>query len=178
MKKLIALILSLTFILTLVGCGKTTGSGEPIAGGADMSTVENDGVIQMEQTQPANTENKSSSLGIGQVYTLSQTEQMSVELVEWGKVDRFKGIVVDAGDNSVFPVDAKLSVVFEYDTEILLNDGTIKVFNPDEPNDIDTIGWKEGTIVTVEFVNYDKYMEGNHFYNQVYASYVEVKAAE
>ena len=63
MKKLIALILSLTFVLALAGCGKTTGSGdpvvgggEPVAGGADMPSVENDGVIQTEQTQPANTE--------------------------------------------------------------------------------------------------------------------------
>lgn len=109
---------------------------------------------------------------IEQVYTLPQAETMSVELVEWG-VDYFKGIVVDAGDNSIFPADAKLSVVFDYDTEILLNDGTVMVFNPDEP-DTDIIGWEEGTIVTVEFVNYDEYREGNNFYNQAYASYVEV----
>lgn len=108
-----------------------------------------------------------------QVYTLPQAETMSVELVEWS-VDHFKGIVVDAGDNSIFPADAELSVVFDYDTEILLEDGTIMVFNPDEP-DTDSIGWKEGTIVTVKFVSYDEYREGNHFYNHVYASYVEVK---
>ena len=65
MKNLIALILSLTFVLALAGCGKTTGSGnpvvgggEPVAGGADMPTVENDGVIQTEQTQPAVTGEK------------------------------------------------------------------------------------------------------------------------
>ena len=63
MKKVIVLILSLTFVLALAGCGKTTGGGdpvvgggEPVAGGADMPTVENDGVIQTEQTQPAVTE--------------------------------------------------------------------------------------------------------------------------
>lgn len=108
-----------------------------------------------------------------QVYTLPQAETMSVELVEWS-VDHFKGIVADAGDNSIFPAGAELSVVFDYDTEILLEDGTIMVFNPDEP-DTDSIGWKEGTIVTVKFVSYDEYREGNHFYNHVYASYVEVK---
>ena len=106
-----------------------------------------------------------------QVYTLPQAETMSVELVKWGG-DSFKGVVVDAGDNSIFPADAELSVVFDYDTEILLNDGTVMVFNPDEP-DTGAIGWKEGTIVTVKFVNYDEYQEGNHFYNHVYASYVE-----
>lgn len=108
-----------------------------------------------------------------QVYTLPQAETMSVELVEWSR-DHFKGIVVDTGDNSIFPADAELSVVFDYDTEILLEDGTIMVFNPDEP-DTDSIGWKEGTLVTVKFVSYDEYREGNHFYNHVYASYVEVK---
>ena len=108
-----------------------------------------------------------------QAYTLPQAETMSVELVEWS-VDHFKGIVVDAGDNSIFPAGAELSVVFDYDTEILLEDGTIMVFNPDEP-DTDSIGWKEGTIVTVKFVSYDEYREGNHFYNHVYARYVEVQ---
>lgn len=111
-----------------------------------------------------------------QVYTLPQAETMSVELVEWS-VDHFKGIVVDAGDNSIFPADAELSVVFDYDTEILLDNGTIMVFNPDEPN-TDAIGWKEGTIVTVKFVNYEEYREGNRFYNCAYASYVEVKNFE
>ena len=56
MKKLIALVLALGCVLSLVSCGKTTGSGDPVAGGADMPTVENDGVIQMEQTQPAQME--------------------------------------------------------------------------------------------------------------------------
>lgn len=106
-----------------------------------------------------------------QVYSLPQAEIMSVELVEWGG-DHFKGVVVDAGDNSIFPAAAEVSVVFDYDTEILLDDGTTMVFNPDEP-DTNAIGWKEGTIVTVKFVNYNEYSEGNHFYNQVYASYVE-----
>ena len=56
MKKVIVLILSLTFVLALAGCGKTTGSGDPVAGGADMQTVENNEVIETEQTQPAVTE--------------------------------------------------------------------------------------------------------------------------
>lgn len=109
---------------------------------------------------------------IAQVYTLSQVETMRVELVEWS-ADHFKGIVIDVGNNSIFPVDAELSVVFDYDTEILMNDGTVMVFNPDEPN-TDVIGWKKGTIVTVKFVNYEEYREGNHFYNHVYASCVEI----
>ena len=56
MKKFIALVLALTFVLTLAGCGKTTGSGDPVAGGADMPTVGNNEVIQTEQAQPAQME--------------------------------------------------------------------------------------------------------------------------
>lgn len=102
-----------------------------------------------------------------QVYTLPQAAKMSVELVEWGG-DHFKAITADAGNNNVFPVNAELSVVFDYDTEILLNDGTLMVFDPDKP-DTSAIGWEIGTIIDVEFVNYTEYLEGNHFYNQVYA---------
>ena len=108
-----------------------------------------------------------------QVYTLPQAEKMSVELVEWGG-DHFKAIVVDAEDNSIFPANAELSVVFDYDTEILLDDGTLIVFNPDEPN-TEIIGWEVGTVVYVEFLNYVEYHEGNHFYNQLFASHVEAE---
>jgi hypothetical protein len=110
--------------------------------------------------------------GTEQVYTLPQAEKMSVELIEWGG-DHFKAIVVDAEDNSIFPVNAELSVVFDYETEILLDDGTLMVFNPDEP-DTEIIGWEVGTVVYVEFLNYEEYHEGNHFYNQLFASHVEV----
>ena len=111
---------------------------------------------------------------MAQVYTLPQAETMRVELAAWSG-DHFTGVVVDAGDNSIFPAGAELSVVFDYDTEILLDDGAILRFNPDEP-DTDAIGWRKGTIVTVRFVNYEEYQEGNHFYNQVYASHVEAEA--
>lgn len=53
MKKFIALILSLTFVLTLDGCGKATGSGESVVGGADVSETESDIIIEPEQTQQA-----------------------------------------------------------------------------------------------------------------------------
>lgn len=53
MKKLIAMILLLIFVLALAGCGKTTGSGEPVAGGADMPNTESDIIIEPEQTQQA-----------------------------------------------------------------------------------------------------------------------------
>lgn len=124
-------------------------------------------VINLKNEQPYHHET------MEQIYTLTQAEKMSVELVEWGG-DHFKAITVDAGNNSVFPVNAELSVVFDYDTEILLNNGTIMIFNPDEP-DTSAIGWEAGTIVDVEFVNYAEYLEGNHFYNQVYASHIAPK---
>ena len=48
-----------------------------------------------------------------QVYTLPQAETMSVKLIEWSG-DHFKGVVVDAGDNSIFPAEAELSICFDY----------------------------------------------------------------
>ena len=50
MKKLIALILLLTFVLALVGCDKSTGGGEPVAGGADMPNIENNSTIETDQS--------------------------------------------------------------------------------------------------------------------------------
>lgn len=107
-----------------------------------------------------------------QEYTLSQAEEMLVELVEWGG-DHFKATVVDTGNNSIFPANAELSVVFDYDTAIILSDGTHLYFNPDEPN-TEVIGWEIGTNIRVEFLKYHEYLEGNHFYNQLIASCVEV----
>ena len=99
--------------------------------------------------------------------TLPQAETMSVELVEW-YWDGFRGGVVDAGDNSIFSAGDELQVDFEDGTEILLDDGTVMVFNTRE-SDTNAIGWKKGTIVTVKFATYD---EDQTF---AIASYVEVK---
>lgn len=99
--------------------------------------------------------------------TLPQAETMSVELVEWYG-NGFRGIIADAGDNSIFSDDVELEVKFDDVTEILLDDGTVMVFNTKESN-TNAIGWKKGTIVTVKFATYD---EDQTF---AIASYVEVK---
>lgn len=99
--------------------------------------------------------------------TLPQAETMSVELVEW-YWNGFRGIVVDASDNSIFSAGDELEVHFDDSTEILLDDGTVMVFNTKESN-TNAIGWKKGTIVTVKFATYD---EDQTF---AIASYVEVK---
>lgn len=99
--------------------------------------------------------------------TLPQAETMSVELVEWDW-NCYRGIVVDAGDNSIFPAGDELEVRFDDGTEILLDDGTVMVFNTRE-SDTNAIGWKEGTIVTVKFATYDEDR------TLAFASYVEVK---
>ena len=85
MKKVIVLILSLTFVLALAGCGKTTGSGAPVRGGADMPTVENDGVIQTEQTQPAVTEDDAPS---------------EIETIDYSPMVMFNDILYTATDYS------------------------------------------------------------------------------
>ena len=99
--------------------------------------------------------------------TLPQAETMSVELVEWYG-NGFRGIIADAGDNSIFPDGVELEVKFDDVTEILLDDGIVMVFNTKESN-TNAIGWKKGTIVTVKFATYD---EDQTF---AIASYVEVK---
>ena len=99
--------------------------------------------------------------------TLPQAETMSVELVEW-YWNGFRGIVVDASDNSIFSAGDELEVHFDDSTEILLDDGTVMVFNTKE-SDTNAIGWKDGSIVTVKFATYD---EDRTF---AIASYVEVK---
>ena len=99
--------------------------------------------------------------------TLPQAETMSVELVEW-YWNGFRGIVVDASDNSIFFAGDELRVHFDDSTEILLDDGTVMVFNTKE-SDTNAIGWKDGTIVTVKFATYDEDR------TLVIASHVEVK---
>lgn len=55
-----------------------------------------------------------------------------------------------------------------------ITDGSVLVFDPDDPN-VDMIGWEYGTIIEVTFTDFDEYLEGNHFYNQLYADSVEQK---
>lgn len=106
-----------------------------------------------------------------QVYTLSQAEQMDVKIIEW-QDEGFKAIVIDTGNNSIFPINAELTVFFEEDTTIILSDGTLLEYNPDEPQAW-SAGWATGETVRVEFLNYEQYLEGNGFYNRVYACLVE-----
>lgn len=128
------------------------------------------------QSDPTGTSTTSASADVGQTRFLSEAEELYVEIVEWKKTG-FAAVVVDAGNNSIFPFDGELSVEFDYDTEIILTDGTTFEFNPDEP-DTESIGWEIGTVVKVEFTEYDEYLEGNHFYNRLLAISVEVVASE
>lgn len=43
-------------------------------------------------------------------------------------------------------------------------------------NNLEIIGWKAGTIVHIKFMKYVNYLEGNHFYNQLFASRVEANS--
>ena len=89
------------------------------------------------------------------------------KLVEW-YWNGFRGIVVDASDNSIFFAGDELRVHFDDSTEILLDDGTVMVFNTKE-SDTNAIGWKDGTIVTVKFATYEEDR------TLAIANYVEVK---
>ncbi len=128
------------------------------------------------QSVPTGTSPTGANAGVGQIQSLSETEEIYVEIVEWKKTG-FAAVVVDAGNNSVFLLDGELTVEFDDDTKIILNDGTAFEFNLDEPN-TESIGWEIGTIVKVEFTEYDEYLEGNHFYNRLLASSAEAAASE
>jgi hypothetical protein len=108
-----------------------------------------------------------------QVYTLSQPAQMEVRLVEW-QSEGFKAVVVDVGDNTIYPKGAELTVIFENETEIVLSDGTFFDYSSDEPQ-AEAIGWATGETVFVKFLTYEEYLEGNGFYNHVFASHVKIK---
>ena len=96
---------------------------------------------------------------IEEVLVLPQEAGMYVEIVEW-QGEGFKAIVTDPGDNGVFPEKAELTILFA-----------------DEPN-AEAVGWETGTIVQVKFIKYVNYLEGNHFYNQLFASRVEVNSSQ
>ncbi len=106
--------------------------------------------------------------------TLTEPATIHVEIVEW-RVDGFRAVVIDDFDNGIFPQKAELTVRFDENTDVILTDGSVLHFDPDNPN-TDMIGWKTGTIVAVKFTDYDEYLEGNHFYNQLYANSVEQKS--
>lgn len=107
-----------------------------------------------------------------QEHTLSQPDKLIVQFIEMSG-DHFKAVVVDSGENGIFPVNAELSVVFDSNTNILLEDGTTFSFNPDNPN-TESILWTQGDLIIVEFIQYQDYLEENAFYNQLTATSVEI----
>ncbi len=111
-----------------------------------------------------------------QVYTLSQTAYMEVALVEW-QGEGFKAIVVDTGDNNIFPVNTELTVLFEENTKIILNDGTQFEYNASQSN-AGSAGWVLGEIIYVEFLNYEQYSDTKGYSNRVYSRVVEVTTTE
>ena len=96
---------------------------------------------------------------------------INVELVEW-QSDGFKAIVVDTGNINIFPVGAELTVVFrEYNTEIVLDDGTSYGYGENQTSDIE---WQVGSIIEVSFGVYEKYDANRGYENKVYAYRVEL----
>ena len=98
---------------------------------------------------------------------------ISTELIEW-ESSGFKAVVVDTGNSSLFPIGAKLTVIFrEQNTEIILEDGTSYGYGEIQ---IDDIGWDEGTIIDVGFGVYEEYSAKKEYDNKVYAYHVELGA--
>lgn len=111
-------------------------------------------------------------LAVEQRYILLQEDELYVKLVEW-QGEGFKAIVTDPGTNSIFPDKAQLTVIFDEDSEIQLSNGELFHYDADKPN-AEAVGWESGTIVKVRFLKYVNYLEGNYYYNQLFASHVEM----
>lgn len=107
---------------------------------------------------------------VGQVYSTNQPAELQIELVSW-QSEGFRGNVLVADEYGLFPVDGTLIVIFEDNTEILLEDGTLYAYSADDPT-AEKIGWEIGSIVTVTFTNYEAYLSGNGYYNRLYADSV------
>lgn len=108
-----------------------------------------------------------------QLSTGAHLQFISTELVEW-ESNGFKGVVVDTGNSSLFPVGAKLTVIFrEQNTEIILDDGTSYGYGEIQ---IDDIGWSVGSIIDIGFGVYEEYAEEKQYENKVYAYHVELSS--
>lgn len=108
-----------------------------------------------------------------QLSTGAHLEFINVELIEW-ESNGFKAIVVDTGNSSLFPIGAKLTVVFrEQNTEIVLDDGTSYGYGEIQIADI---GWDVGTVIDVGFGVYEEYAEEKEYENKVYAYHVELSS--
>ncbi len=102
--------------------------------------------------------------------TGAHLELISVELVEW-QDNGFKAIVTDTGNSSLFPVEAKLTVIFrENNTEIVLDDGSSYGYGEIQ---IDDVEWSSGTIIDIGFGVYEKYEAEKEYENKVYAYHVK-----
>ena len=92
-------------------------------------------------------------------YTLPEVQELYVELSGYdydrGKLDT---VIVDAGDNTVFPVGTVLKFNFMVWTEVYLSDGTQLDFDVEEIQ-LEELGWKPGTILRVQFRSYAEYHE-------------------
>lgn len=105
--------------------------------------------------------------------TGAHLEFISTELIEW-ESNGFKAVVVDTGNSSLFPVGAKLTVIFrEQNTEIILDNGTSYGYGEIQ---IDDIGWDVGTVIDVGFGVYEEYAEKKEYGNKVYAYHVELSS--
>ena len=105
-----------------------------------------------------------------ELHTGAYLQFVRVELVAW-QDDGFQAVVVETGNSSIFPVGAKLSVLFrENNTEIVLEDGTSYGYGEIS---IDSIPWSEGAIIDVGFAVYESYSEERGYDNKLYAYHLE-----
>lgn len=137
-------------------------------------STENKGVYASMENQNTVTDNHHA--GTVQDHILDTPQEMIIKIVSWGG-DGFKVTVVNAEENTIFTENAELTVEFNENTVFTLSNGSTITFNPDDADSTSismAVGWPEGSIVIVEFIAYEDYIEGNHFYNRATASHLEL----
>lgn len=102
------------------------------------------------------------------VHFCEEVENIVVEITEW-RDEGFQAIVVNESSSDTFSAGTNLTVAFDAETNIILEDGTYFDYDPYNPQ-ARGIGWDTGTIVNIEFKAYEK----SKNYSRVYPLVVEL----
>ena len=104
---------------------------------------------------------------LAKIYNNRQLEYLIVELTTW-QDEGFQAIVVDEGNNDTFLVGNELTIVFESETDIVLEDGTRFNYDSNNPQ-AGAVGWAPGTKIQIEYQKYEK----SKSHSRIYAYHAE-----
>lgn len=154
MKKLLALFLVLICMFSLSACGKATGSGEPVAGGAvsDMPKVGNAPIDETEQTQQANYDEMWDLSDAEPVYVTEWPEnEFTSQIItpENGEIDYIYDYS-DFGRYAVFMKDMSEEKTAEY-IEELKEQGYSEIASEGNDVAVGTMMQKDNVILSISY---------------------------